>query len=194
MEKPRQRNAPKVSTAKSTLRVALAGLAVILTAVVVTRGYIVKRANVDSKTTLESRAYNELTKAAIELRIDEAQSLFQLSWLIIAALWGLIIAKKDEAHLTLGDRPELVMFLCASLLLLLSLWWHVIYLHSISDAYKTAGATVVPHNAQIIIPDVFDTAINDLLRYQEQCLGFGSLLAILTLFSAHQLKEGGETR
>lgn len=177
---------------RSRLRLVLALFALGLSVLVVTRGYLVKLANVDSKTTLESRAYNELTKAAIELRVDEAKSLFQLSLLVIAALWGLIIAKKDEAHLTLGDGPELTMFLCASAMLLLSLWWHISYLDSISDAYKTAGATCVTEKTQCI-PDVFDTAINDLFRYQEQFLGVGSLLAVLTLFSAHQLKGREDT-
>src|SRR5882724_1903699 len=66
---------------------------------------------------LEDIPYNELTKESIDLRLEFSRSLFEVGLLITAALWGLIIAKKDEAGVVLKDHQEVIMFFSASLLL-----------------------------------------------------------------------------
>jgi hypothetical protein len=170
------------------LRQILAVAAVLASLCLIVAGHWTKRANVDSSTSMETRPYNDATKAALDLRVDQAKSLFQLGILVAAAILGLLIAKPDEGRLALQDWPELVMLACGLTLLAFSLAFHTMYLDSISAAYKAAGATCFLEEPRCI-PDVFAAAINDLFKYQERFLLGGTVLSLATLFSAHRLKE-----
>lgn len=136
---------------------------------------------------LEDIKFNELTNESIKGRVEFSRSLFQVTLLITAALWGLIIAKKDEAGIVFKDRPELVMFLCASLLLLSSLVDHSLYLHFVSRIYSIAGQAYYKEDPSM--PDIFDPNINNFYIYQIWHLVSGFVVAIATLVSAHKLKE-----
>jgi len=76
----------------------------------------------------DSRPYNELTKSAIDLGLDQSKSLFQLGLLVLASLWALMFAKTDERTILLADTPEVVMFVTATILLLCSQICHLSYL------------------------------------------------------------------
>lgn len=139
---------------------------------------------------LEDIPYNELTNESIKGRVEFSRSLFQVGLLMTAALWGLIISKKDEAGLVLSDTPEVIMFLCGSALLILSLVDHSIYLHYISQIYANAGSALTPLTRDNpTMPDAFDPNINNFYNFQIYTLGIGLLVAAATLFSAHNLKE-----
>jgi hypothetical protein len=133
------------------------------------------------------RPFNELTKAAIELRLDQAKTLTQLGLLALGALWALVISKKDEAGITLRDRPELLMFVEACLSLLLSFASYTFYATGVSDAYALAGQTCAA--PPMCIPDVFDPRIDDAFRFQWWFVLLGIVIAALTLVSAHRLRE-----
>lgn len=136
---------------------------------------------------LEDITFNELTGESIKSNVEFSRSLFQVGLLITGGLWGLIIAKKDEAGIVLKDKPEVIMFTCASLLLITSLICHSLYLSYVSYIYFLGGKTFSLQHPTI--PDIFDPNINNLFIYQIWCLVFGFLIAIVTLFSAHKLKE-----
>lgn len=131
--------------------------------------------------------FNELTNESIKNRIDFSRSLFQIGLLILGALWGLVIAKKDEAGILFADRPEWIMFLSASILLLASLVDHSLYLHDVSGILAIAGETY--DGVEKSMPDVFDPNINNFYMFQIAHLALGFLVAMLTLLSAHKLKE-----
>jgi hypothetical protein len=133
--------------------------------------------------------YNELTSESIKGRVDFSRSLFQVGLLVTAALWGLIIAKKDEARIVFSDKPEITMFWSSCALLILSLVDHSIYLHYISQIYAVAGQAL-GKGADPTMPDVFDATINQFYIFQIVYLVLGSLVAVITLISAHRLKEG----
>ena len=77
---------------------------------------------------VKDREFNELIKAGIQLKVEQSRSEFQLALLIMAALWALKVAKRDEAQLVLSDVPELLMFCSASLLLLISSGYQLLVL------------------------------------------------------------------
>jgi hypothetical protein len=115
---------------------------------------------------LEDIKFNDLMNESIKGRIDFSRSLFEIGLLITGALWGLIIAKKDEARIVFADRPEWIMFLSASLLLLASLVDHSIYLQYVSRLFAIAGQVYDP--ADPSMPDVFDPNINKLLHLSDR--------------------------
>lgn len=171
---------------KAKLRWGFAILFIILTVVMIV--YTVSSYNaVSIKKGIKDIPYNELIKASIDGKLDVSKSLFQVGLVSLAALWGLVIAKKDEASIVLSKNPELVTFICASLLLLLSLVSHVLYLETILSGFSDAGLAFDEANKTII--DLFDPKFDYLFNWQINNLFAGTLTAIFTLFSAHKLNR-----
>ncbi|HWS85425.1 MAG TPA: hypothetical protein VN282_00410 [Pyrinomonadaceae bacterium] len=136
---------------------------------------------------IPGKPYNDLTDGGIQARLTLSTNLFQVTLLITAAVAGLLIAKDGEAGFVLTGAPELIMFLCTGLLLLLSFVSHALYLNEISYLYALAGE----HPELGRIPDVSNENINFLFNYQLLYFVAGAALALMTFFSAHQLKGGG---
>lgn len=128
--------------------------------------------------------FTDLLKAGIDLRIEQSRAEFHLTLVAIGGLWGLVIAKKDEATILLSDVPELVMFCCANLLLLMSAVFHFLYVGSVSYVYWIAG-TIDKGGS---IPDVWNSGINSPFQFQLLCLTAGIVVSGITLLSAHKLK------
>jgi hypothetical protein len=136
------------------------------------------------KIVIPGKPYNDMTDGGIQAKLTLSTNLFQVTLLITAAVAGLLIAKDGEAGFVLASPPELVMFLCTSLLLLMSFISHALYLNEISYLYALAGE----HPELGHIADASDDNISFLLSYQLLYLVSGSVLALITFFSAHQLK------
>lgn len=139
------------------------------------------------KTLIRTQPYNDMTDGSIQARLTLSNNLFQATLLITAALAGLLIAKDREARFILAKGPEIMMFVCTGLLLLLSLVSHALYLTEISYIYALAGK----FHGLGRIADVFDDNINFLLSYQVGYVIAGAILAFLTFLSAYKLKGGG---
>lgn len=97
-----------------------------------------KAIRIDQILLYSTAVYNELTKSAMDLKIHESNSYFDLSLLVVGALIGLILAKPEEARITLRDTPELLMFIASGVLLLSSMLCHVSYLTSVTEACMKA--------------------------------------------------------
>lgn len=140
----------------------------------------------EKKVVIPSKPYNDMTDGSIQAKLTLSTNLFQITLLITAAVAGLLIAKDGEAGFILASPPELLMFLCTSLLLMMSFVSHGLYLNEISYLYALAGE----HPELGRIPDVSDGNISFLFSYQLLYFAVGSGLALVTFFSAHQLKGG----
>ncbi|HEX5889884.1 MAG TPA: hypothetical protein VFY61_14345 [Pyrinomonadaceae bacterium] len=176
---------PAVSNYK-TIRWVLTWLAIAV--VVVTLTFTLRSiSNTSVDTGLADIKYNELTSESIKGRVEFSRSLFQIGLLITAALWALVIAKPDEIGIVFADRQEVLMFLCASLLLIGSLVDHSLYLNYVSRVFLAGGRLYDKDSPSI--PDVFDANINNFYQYQIIHLALGAFIAVVTLFSAHNLKE-----
>jgi hypothetical protein len=136
---------------------------------------------------LKQIPYNDMTKVAVELKVAQSNHLFDLGLVLLGALWALVIAKKDEVGITLGDWPEVITFCIASLLLLLSFVCHESYLDNLSDAHLLGAMTSLP--GKVMVPDVSDPLVTYLLENQIGLLVGGSFIAVATIFSAHHLKD-----
>ena len=133
---------------------------------------------------VKDRDLTDLLKAAIDLKLEQSKSEFQLALVMMGALWGLMIAKKDEARIVLSDRPELLMFCCASVLLICSCISHFVYVDNIAYVFWLAGSIESGKS----IPDVFESGVNNPFRSQLWCLLGGFFVGMFTLFSAYKLK------
>lgn len=173
-----------VSRPKLRWFLALLSIAVVVVTLALTMRSI-KTTNVDAG--LADIKYNELISESIKGRVEFSRSLFQIGLLVTAALWALVIAKPDEIGIVFADRQEMLMFLCASLLLVGSLIDHSLYLNYVSRVFLFGGELFDKDNASI--PDVFDANINNFYQYQIVHLALGAFIAVMTLFSAHNLKE-----
>jgi hypothetical protein len=129
--------------------------------------------------------FNDATKASLQLRLDQSQSLFQLGLLIMGALWALIFAKAGEAKLVLSDTPELVMFACANVILVFFHWLRLRYLGSVGYILHLAGKTSEGKS----MPNIFDSPVNSQFDAQYYFLVWACVVAICSLLSAHRLKE-----
>jgi hypothetical protein len=133
------------------------------------------------------KPFNEALKEGVQIKLGISSNLFQLGVLITGALWALMIAKEDEAGLVLKDRPEIIMFVCASLLLLTSLLSYIIYTSRVAYIYEIAGQTSRP-GKPMEVGDFNNPVINNFFAYQITNLAAGVTAAVVTLVSAHKLK------
>ncbi|HKY27371.1 MAG TPA: hypothetical protein VJM12_05430 [Pyrinomonadaceae bacterium] len=139
-------------------------------------------------------AFNEITAKSIDARLILAQSVFQVALLMLGALWGLVIAKKNEIQILFREEIETVMFLSASVVLLMSVVSYGIYLSKISSQFAITVRLLdnSPEPLPLSIPDVFDQNIDYLFTLQWTSLVAGIVNGVVTLFSAHKLR--GETQ
>jgi hypothetical protein len=144
--------------------------------------------NTPKPTYIRDRKFNDLTNGAMQAKINLSNNLFQVTFLVIAGLAGLFIAKRQEADFVLADVPEIIMFVCAGILLLLSFLFNILYLNEVSYIYSIAGNLVERGN--ISVPDIFDPNVNYLLNFQFVYFIFGVVISIFTFISAHRWKGG----
>lgn len=135
-------------------------------------------------TKIPDRAFNDMTNSGIQARLNMSNSWFQAGLLVAAGIIGFLFAKKGEANLIVSrGAPEIIMGLCAILLLLFSFVSHVLYLNEISYVYLLGGEV-----SDDSLPDILDWNINYLFIYQFGSLILGAFVALLTFLSAHLLK------
>jgi hypothetical protein len=164
--------------------------------------YTLNQAAKAEKEKIESIEFHDLVKAALDSKTTTSRTLIQTALLVGAALWGLVIAKKGEVQIVLGDKPEMLMFLLATCLLLGSLLTGYLYLEKVTAACADAipakeDQTQVPNqagghsNPKYRISDLFGPRFDYLFRLQAGYLFVGVVVSGVTFFSAHQLKGPG---
>ena len=106
---------------------------------------------------------------------------------MLAALWALVLAKKEETKILLSDTPEVIMFSTATVLLLFCEICQVVYLGHVRYFLSIAGALL--DKEKPIIPDLFASAMASQVTAQTIFFVAGAAIALLTLISAHRLKS-----
>lgn len=140
-------------------------------------------------TSIEGLSLTSPIEKAVDLRLDQSTAIYQLTAVLIAALWGLIVASDTRARIGIAD-PETAMLGAASILLIASIVWHYLYLAAVTDAYLAAGATAMSGTANgTIIPDVFSEKVDHLFLFQRRFFGLGFVASVLTLVSANRLRH-----
>jgi hypothetical protein len=174
----------RASLAAVTLSISVAAIAI--TVIIIS--------TIAVKTGIPDLPFNDLAKKAIDSRLDLSRTLLQVSLLMTGALWGLVIAKKDEVHIVLSDKIEISMFIEATVLLLLSVGAYAVYVNKITNYLSDAAVSTGPSNSSAAVvlsmPNVFDQNINYLFVCQTVTLVAGLFNGVVTLVSAHNLKGG----
>ena len=140
---------------------------------------------------IDDLPFNDVTSKSIDTQLDLAKTLFQISLLMTGALWGLVIAKKDDVKIVSANTELVVMFLSSSVVMLVSMLCYGVYLRTLSHYFADAAAAAAKGGLDASIPDIFDQNINYLFLCQIISLGAGILNGVITLVAAHTLK--GET-
>ncbi|MBC8030544.1 MAG: hypothetical protein H7Z16_10575 [Pyrinomonadaceae bacterium] len=138
---------------------------------------------------IENLPFNEVTSKSIDTQFELSQTLFQIALLMTGALWGLVIAKKDEIKLVFSELSEVVMFLSSSVVLLLSVGSYGFYLWKVSHYFADASVAATKGGLGPYVPDIFDQDISYLFLCQIVSLVAGIFNGVLTLVSAHNLRE-----
>ncbi|MBO0699196.1 MAG: hypothetical protein J2P46_12440 [Zavarzinella sp.] len=137
---------------------------------------------------LETVAYTEPVKAAVAQKVDGSKGLFQASLLVIAALWTLVVAKKDEKRLVLGDWPEIGMFLIANGFFAMNWLAYSLYMDAMTAIHiPTTQGLIGPED--LVIADYRDARIEMFATSQVSFWVSGAVIAAAALVSAHVLKE-----
>jgi hypothetical protein len=177
--------AGRAKLVRSTIRLAFSST-LLLVAVVYLGSAELERRRMRGLTSVEGMVLNDATQKAVELRLSQSESLYQVAGLFLAALCGLVIAKKEDTRISLSDRPEVLMFLVASGSLLTSMVWHMFFVGRVAEAYRSVAS--LPSD-DLQIPDVFRPMFSHLFVFQVRCLAYGFAASVLTLASAHLLKD-----
>jgi hypothetical protein len=131
---------------------------------------------------IELIAHKEQVTKALDMVLGSAENLRQFGLLLLGALWALLIAKRDEHHISPADLPELLMLLSAHVLIGLSFyaqWRHEQTIHDFLHLSASFGD---------LLPDYRDPRVAVLLTLQFQALAGGAAAAVVTLLSAARLK------
>src|SRR5687767_116035 len=148
----------------STLRCGLA-----VSSATITLGCIVTTLIISGSVSIASGIddlpFNQLTDKSLEIRLDLSQNLFQLALLMLGSLWGLVIAKKDEAQIVFSKLPEVVLFIGASLLLIFSVVSYSLYVNRVT-AYLSDAAISSAFSSEPSLPNIFNQNVNYLFVIQ----------------------------
>lgn len=136
-------------------------------------------------TSVESMQLNDASRGAIDLRVEQSRTLYQVALVFVAALWALLIAKKDETRISFADTPEVTMFIIASGLLLTSIVWHQLFVSQVAEAFRDSASTFVDGGR---VPDVFRPMYNHMFVFQWWFLVVGACATVVTLISAHHMR------
>lgn len=169
-----------------TWRISLAVVSIVLCVLTVLR--VVTLWPDDSNSEICKVPFNELTQLGIKMRVDSSQSMFQINLVILAALWGLVIARKDEVRLVMVHHSTVLLFVLANACLLGSSLAHLFLVHGVSSDYFTAGR-LQPANQSLEIPNAFVAEAEFWHLTQHWFFYPGVIVGIMTLISAHWFKE-----
>lgn len=88
--------------------------------------------------------YNEVSRYALETRVDHLKTLFTFAIGSIAGLWGILILKPEETRWIVGSPQQRIMLGAAHLLLLASVGVASFYQWMITDALFQCAAQRTP--------------------------------------------------
>jgi hypothetical protein len=131
---------------------------------------------------IRSLPADENVQEAIKQRIALSVQSYQAALIILGAMWGIVLTKKDEAARILQEVPERLMLLLATLVLISSCWSHVQFVWDMSTSLKSAS---VLNNK---IPDINHPVVTYALTAQHVALAGGAIIGALVVVSGAWIK------
>jgi hypothetical protein len=134
--------------------------------------------------------YTDGVKAAVTQKMDGAKSILQASFLVVGALGTVIIAKRGEGKLVMGDRQEFGMLAIAIGFFVASWYCYTDYADSMAALQASQSSTFnAADPKEQMIPDFRAKVIERLADRQYTFFLLAVFATGATLFSAHILKE-----
>ena len=127
--------------------------------------YTVGQQIINHELRLKDVPYNDLTKGSIDIKVDQAKAILQVSFVVLGVLWGLVIIKEGQAKIGRKDRPEMLMFLAANLAFVIQFACYLLFTDAVSSAYSAAGA-IGGAKESWSIPDILSSSFGNLSWYQ----------------------------
>ena len=149
--------------------------------------FVIEIGSLPGREALTEIAFNDMVKAAIDIRLNQSQSLFQVLLLLVAALAGMIIAERAEDRIGSNDIAELIMVFCAAGLFAASIHLYLTYLSEIEVAFRSAGPTNA-HDEKPMMPNVLSDQVDVLYVAQRGFLLAGALISGIALFSHRRFR------
>ncbi|MCE9566537.1 MAG: hypothetical protein K8U57_31320 [Planctomycetes bacterium] len=166
-------------------------LAAIFAAVIVYTKVSANAELLSGNAVIDSVHYTDAVKAAITQKLEGAKGLFQASLVVLGILWGLVIAKKDDRALRITDRPEMIMFLSANVLFLVSGYCYSAYTDAMATVHA-AGPVEYEDPKDLTIMDFRDSRIDNLYVWQRGVWVAAMIVTAIALFCSHVVKEHSE--
>ena len=132
--------------------------------------------------TIAALSFDDRAKAAFDLRQETSRGFFQVTVVIIGALWGIVIVQ--QPFKTWGSQ-ENSLFVLANVALILSVLAHTRYSIGLSDTLIDAVFSISSTNS---IPDFTVKRLDFYFTAQEVLFLAGSVLSGFTFLSA-RLKQ-----
>lgn len=153
-------------------------------------GVVLAWCNSSGKGGADELPFTEPLQKAVEIRIEWSGKNAEIAILLIAALWGLVLAGKDEVRLSKMDRPEWLMFASANLLLGAAFFVHQRFTNAVANALVDA-VRIVPGGKDLSpkVPDVFGPLFQWGYTLEIWLLLLGMVAGITTLISTVYLKK-----
>ncbi len=129
--------------------------------------------------------FNDVTKLALDVKLDQAKTLFTYNVLLLGILWGLVVVQKDVPGLSWGDVPEGVVFLLANVTAVLNALYYSYYVQLVSGAAASAARQ---GGKALSLPDVLDRRIDVFAEVQQYSLVGLLVLVALVVLSVNKLK------
>lgn len=128
--------------------------------------------------------FNDVTKVALEMKLDQGKSQFAYSIVLFGVLWGFVAVSKDRPRLSAADIPELIILTMATLVLVANGASFVYYMNTLSRLTATAG-----RQGGSSMPDSLDSRVEGFARFQRNSLFVAALMVALLVISMHRLRE-----
>ena len=134
--------------------------------------------------------FTEPLQKAIDIRLDWSGKNADIALIVLAALWGLALAGKEETRILGADWPEWLMFVSANLLMGGAFYVHQKLTHNVATALADAVRIVPPVNDEPAkVPDIFGPLFQWSYTLQLWLIALGLIAGMLTFFSVHYLKQ-----
>jgi hypothetical protein len=131
---------------------------------------------------IDSYPWNDsATPIVIQSQIQLSATLYQTASLLLAAVWGIVLAK-SEANIALAHWPERVLLFVASIVLVESIFGHVVSVH-----HFTSAALEMPLQNKTV-PDLWHRDIAYGLWLQGISLCTAGIVVVWMVFSAKWLR------
>jgi hypothetical protein len=139
-----------------------------------------------TSTQIKVANYDQYRTEALKINREESAGFVQIGIAVLGAVWATMIVSK-ETRLTVGDRPEIAMFVLTTLLLMLFLYFNFNYERLLARLYWDMGPLLSTKSQFVDVLNSKYVATRNTIT--QLCFYGGLLLSALSVFSCCILRK-----